>query len=400
MAEEVSAPTEAAATTTVVLAQLKDPGTFCGTDNVDIEDWLSLYERASKNNRWDETIMLANLLFYLKGTAKVWFENNEDEIGSWDACKEKMRSLFGKSAGRKAAAKKELTSRAQTAAESYLTYIQDVLALCRKADDGMTESEKVGHVLKGIADDAFNLLICKDCDTIDAIIEECKRFEAAKSRRIAHNVARLPNTAATWSCEDVPEPSAPLTVEHVKTIIRRELDAVSPAFTCGRTCDHSSQMVPLVQAIVHQELSNAGLDSVRAAAPSQPINRRPSVSHAQGQRPPFRTRNPAEWRTADDRPICFNCRRIGHVARHCNSRWHWYQAPYEYNRRPDLDHGRFQPYHEPPQTTGDDAPSMPYRRSPSPRGHQPRSPLSRRQSSRSPQFRRPTSPTDRLPREN
>lgn len=399
MAEEGSAPAAATATTTVVLPQLKDPGTFCGTDNVDIEEWLPMYERTSKNYRWDDTLMLANILFYLKGTAKVWFENHEAEIGSWDACKEKMRALFGKSTGRKIAAKKELASRAQTSNESYLSYIQDVLALCRKADDSMEESEKVAHILKGIADDAFNLLICKDCDTVDAIIRECQRFETAKSRRIAHQFTRLPNTAATWSCEDAPLPQAPLTAEHVTKIVRRELEAISPASTCSRSCDSGSQMVPLVHAIVRQELSNVGLDSVCTAASSRSNDRRPPLSYAQGQRSVL-PRNPAEWRTADDRPICFNCRRIGHVARYCNSRWYWRQASYGSNRRPETNDGQFQPHRESPQSTSDDVSSMPYRRSPSPYGHQSRSPQSRRPSSRSPQFRRPASPTSHLSREN
>nr|XP_054923055.1 alanine aminotransferase 1-like [Dermacentor andersoni] len=46
MAEEGSAPTKATAATTVVRAQLTDQGTFCGIDNVDIEDLLPLYVRA------------------------------------------------------------------------------------------------------------------------------------------------------------------------------------------------------------------------------------------------------------------------------------------------------------------------------------------------------------------
>ncbi|XP_075726166.1 sodium-dependent proline transporter-like [Rhipicephalus microplus] len=48
--------------------------------------------------------------------------------------------------GAKTAAKKELSSQAQKSSESYLSYMQDVLALCRKADDGMDESEKVAHI--------------------------------------------------------------------------------------------------------------------------------------------------------------------------------------------------------------------------------------------------------------
>ncbi|KAH8026795.1 hypothetical protein HPB51_024910 [Rhipicephalus microplus] len=144
-------------------------------------------------------------------------------------------------------------------------------------------------------DDAFNLLICKDCNTVDAIIKECQRFEAAKSRGITHNFVRLPNTAATWSCEDGPALQTPLTAEHVTKIIRRELEALSPASVGSHACDSSPQMVPLVHAIVRQELSDAELASECTTAPSQPIDRRqPPVSYAQSQNLPARPRNPAE----------------------------------------------------------------------------------------------------------
>lgn len=174
-------------------------------------------------------MMLENIIFYLTGTAKVWFDNHEAEIGSWDACKEKFRELFGKPIGRKIAVTKTLASRAQTATESYVTYIEDILALCRKADAEMPEDDKIVHILKGIADDAFNLLICRNCSTVDAIIKECRRFEQAKSQRIGHSFARLPNTAATPSCEDrmAAQPSVP--PDQLTRIVRRELEAMTPA---------------------------------------------------------------------------------------------------------------------------------------------------------------------------
>lgn len=50
----------------------------------------------------------------------------------------------------------------------------------------MTEVDKVSNVLKGIADDAFNILMCKNCTTVDSIISECRQFEQAKSRPITH----------------------------------------------------------------------------------------------------------------------------------------------------------------------------------------------------------------------
>lgn len=37
-------------------------------NSVDMDEWLSMYERVSKQNGWDPTIMLANVILYLGGT--------------------------------------------------------------------------------------------------------------------------------------------------------------------------------------------------------------------------------------------------------------------------------------------------------------------------------------------
>lgn len=118
--------------------------------------------------------MLANLTFHLKGTAKTWYDTNEATLTRWGGCKEGMIKLFGRPCGQQFAAKQELASRVQTSTEPYITYIQDVLALWHKVDDRMTEQRKVDHILKGIADEAFNLVMCKDCkpnfDRVQALL--------------------------------------------------------------------------------------------------------------------------------------------------------------------------------------------------------------------------------------
>lgn len=102
---------------------------FCGTDQLDVEDWIATYERASGHNKWYPTITLANLVFYLQGTAKLWHDNHEEELNDWDTCEEKLRDLFGHPANRKSAAKQTLAARVQTSTESYVSYMQDMLAL-------------------------------------------------------------------------------------------------------------------------------------------------------------------------------------------------------------------------------------------------------------------------------
>lgn len=87
--------------------------------------------------------------------AKVWFETHEEELPSWDICKEKLGKFFGRPVGHQLAAKKELAACAQTSTKPYMSYMRDILSLCHGADTQMTGPDKVGHGLKGIADDAF-----------------------------------------------------------------------------------------------------------------------------------------------------------------------------------------------------------------------------------------------------
>ncbi|KAH8020896.1 hypothetical protein HPB51_008008 [Rhipicephalus microplus] len=55
----------------LILLPPRDPATFSGTDKdkVNVEDWVTLYERVSEYYRWYPTLMLPNVVFYLRDTA-------------------------------------------------------------------------------------------------------------------------------------------------------------------------------------------------------------------------------------------------------------------------------------------------------------------------------------------
>ncbi|XP_070394460.1 uncharacterized protein [Dermacentor albipictus] len=369
-------PTPAATSRTyIVLHAPSDPGVFSGKDGEDVEDWISLYEHVSRSNRWDPTIMLANIAFYLGGTPRVWFRTHENELTSWDSLKQKLRHLFGNPYGHQRAAQKALSSRVQMSRQPYLTYIQDILALCHKAGAHKTESDKLSHNLKGIADDAFNLLVFNKVATVDAIIEDCRRLELAKSWRIDQQFARRSNTPATSSCADAPRPN---NTSDVTRIVRREMEAAYPAAFDSSPTNASAVTGSLIQAVVPQEFENIGLHTICSAhhpdtRPASSIPPRPASSYLP------RFRNPSEWCTANYKPICFHCHQIGHISRHCRSRWSSpTRSTYTAYSCPQGSPSR--PYAARSDNAAADcpAPNRPYSRSPSPQRRQSRTPQPRR----------------------
>ncbi|GFX67295.1 retrotrans_gag domain-containing protein [Trichonephila clavipes] len=91
-------PTEQEARPAVVtpsLQQWRSPSTFRGAPGEDPLKWLKEYDRVANFNKWDDMMCLANVYFFLDGTARQWYGNNEDALDSWEAFKNGLSGLFG-----------------------------------------------------------------------------------------------------------------------------------------------------------------------------------------------------------------------------------------------------------------------------------------------------------------
>ncbi|GFR13399.1 uncharacterized protein TNCT_72431 [Trichonephila clavata] len=89
------------------------PSIFHGEAGDDPSRWLKEYERIAKFNRWDDTMCLSNAYFFLKGTARLWYENNEENLSSWRKFKEQLKIAFGSTELFVKQAARELKNRAQ-----------------------------------------------------------------------------------------------------------------------------------------------------------------------------------------------------------------------------------------------------------------------------------------------
>ncbi|GFU35220.1 uncharacterized protein TNCV_4041561 [Trichonephila clavipes] len=60
-----------------------------------LSNGLKKYDRVANFNKWDDMMCLANVYFFLDGTARQWYVNNEDALDSWEAFKNGLSGLFG-----------------------------------------------------------------------------------------------------------------------------------------------------------------------------------------------------------------------------------------------------------------------------------------------------------------
>ncbi|GFU67800.1 CCHC-type domain-containing protein [Trichonephila clavipes] len=97
-----------------------------------LSKWLKEYDRVANFNKWDDMMCLANVYFFLDGTARQWYVNNEDALDSWEAFKNGLSGLFGDRQKYTRRAEEQLKYRAQRSGESTQSYIQSVLGLCQE----------------------------------------------------------------------------------------------------------------------------------------------------------------------------------------------------------------------------------------------------------------------------
>ncbi|XP_077529327.1 uncharacterized protein LOC144141670 [Haemaphysalis longicornis] len=391
----------------------REPRSFTGKAGEDVDEWLAHYERVSKYNRWDAVARRANVEIYLDETALTWFENHEAALTTWERFVEEIRKGFGDSIAKKRRAEQTLLQRAQVPGETCTTYIEEILKLCRIVDASMPEDDRVGHVLKGIAEDVYNFLIGKDnLNTVTDVIRHCRTFEAMKARRITPKFGRLANVTTVASV-DVSS-SADLSAT-IRQIVREELlrhGDVTRCWTPSRdgsclrdaspTCCHSTTHFgssrPSVNVADVDDYQRRGVYTMAPHyQPREDFHRDshrtqhvyyPEEHHRSSF--PRRQFSPGQQYPRREPPTCYRCGLVGHISRFCRRRR---QGPnddptYTFPRPNNLNPGTR--WYPPLSSTRNDQPTGPRNGSPASDRSLTPPPLRQRQSP-SPR-RRPMSP--------
>lgn len=349
MATEQNTLTSSASASPVPIQHYREPRTFSAKAEEDVDEWLTHYERVSQYNNWNAASQLRNVVFFLAGTALVWYDNHADMLTTWTRFVEEIKKCFGDSDAKRKRAELTLAQRAQVPGETCTTYIEEILKLCRTVNPQMTEEDKVGHVVKGIAEDVYNFLIGKEnLHTVSELIRHCRTFEALKTRRITPKFGRLANVTTVASVDT--SPLLPDLSSAIRQIVREELQrhdeqARYAAPRCSSsvfrdtfreppsaTWNHSVNVADLIGS--RDEPHYITTEPPRNDSPPQRFDPRPrnfrprrlaATYDFQGEEP----RYPQPMSSADyfnphsevrPSPVCYCCGMPGHIARYCSRR--------------------------------------------------------------------------------
>lgn len=318
----------------------RDPPIFTGLRGDDVEDWIDNYERVSATNLWDDPHKLRHVSLYLTGVAKTWFFNHEIDFADWPGFKQQLRQVFGTPAVRSALAKRTLDARTQHPGESYTSYIEDVLALCRRVNSSMTESDRLRHILKGIGPVAFNALAAQNPSTVADVVTTCQRLDELDSVRLQPATVEHRPTADRDLRDMIRElireelrsmgfsppsqsPAQP-SATALRDIIREELTSL----TCPTHVPPDASRPPTYAHVAAAPPSNVNstlpLPSYASVAAAPPVHLRsmpyesPSTHlTALSSGAPNALYYPP-WRSS--RPTCYYCGYRGHISRFCRKR--------------------------------------------------------------------------------
>ncbi|GFV57996.1 retrotrans_gag domain-containing protein [Trichonephila clavipes] len=212
-------PTEQEAKPAVVtpsLQQWRSPSTFRGAPGEDPLKWLKEYDRVANFNKWDDMMCLANVYFFLDGTARQWYVNNEDALDSWEAFKNGLSGLFGDRQRYTRRAEEQLKCRAQ---RSYTVLHTKCIRTLPRGKSSDERRRKVSHLMKGVAEDIYQALLTREINDTASFIKWCNYIEDMKQKRVGRpRFERLPNVVPVASLTDETD-----LVSLIRTIVREEV---------------------------------------------------------------------------------------------------------------------------------------------------------------------------------
>ncbi|XP_077558020.1 uncharacterized protein LOC144173494 [Haemaphysalis longicornis] len=209
----------------LVLQQPREPPSFHKSPSEDPEDWLEQVERVRLFNRWEDAETPRQLFFYLEDSARIWFENNEASLESWNDFRTQFLATFT-TVVRKERAEVLLQTLTQHRNEGIVVFVEEMKRLFRHADPCMAEEKKLRFLMRGVKE-LFAGLVRNPPKTVAEFVTEASTIEKALEMRAKQYDRNFVGTANVNYVDSMRIPADSLR-ETIRAVVREELRKLLP----------------------------------------------------------------------------------------------------------------------------------------------------------------------------
>ena len=259
---------------------------FANAPGQDLEEWLQQYEFAAVGAGWDAAKMGERIGSHMIGAARAWYQDrirDAEENFSYEDVVGMMRNDF-LSSGYKQHLRERVRRRKQGLFEGVANFIFIMKGLIKRMDRNLDESEVVERIIEGMLPQIAAKVIPLRPRCVEDLLEKAKLVE--KALRCEAKMSDTGNY--TDFAEVVPE------VVDKKVLV--------------------DERVPDIAKIVDQMTKTFSEAMAKMSAGNRQSWDRPKN---ESKRSP--NRNRSDTRTSTGKPKCFNCGKVGHIAKSCYS---------------------------------------------------------------------------------
>lgn len=276
----------------------RDPPVFSASPTEDVTDWVERYVQATVFNQWTPEQQLEYVGMFLEGVARNWYQNLPQRPVTFEEFRQRVIQDF-RNPNYRMMIDAQLRSRVQGLEEPAVNYCHEVLTLCTKLDPNMQDAIKIQHMLKGLRPTIMQRVF-------SFVTHESTAQEILGRVRLESQSDMLVQ-ASNWMSSNPSTPQMSIMTDNFQQT--------------GPSPSANVSQVDLVK--FKDEIKKEAESSVQAL-------KNELLEEMQGLKRALKRTSTTTWnenegmerpsRTEDGRPICYGCRRPGHILRNCSNR--------------------------------------------------------------------------------